>query len=324
MLVPALAILGAVLWLGPRDAWWSVVAWARPSTPTAAWRHVPAEVPILVAVEPRKLLTSPVARAVRPRLEELARLHGVDLAIAESGIGLAVACFAGSGEGYLVGTGVGLSPSLLPQLDGRWRPAAPAGARGATDGLVYLGAIAPGVTLGSRLDFAATAIERARAAADDGDGVVRLPLDEPGLTLRGEVVPDLELRREMSHYLPEQGDYLAHDLVRAEARIAASEELEIALALEHRTEEAATRTDALLRQADAAGKLARQLGPLAKVLLKGDAALVTEIPPLTVGKTGATVDVMLAAPADQVDRWLGILLERTKRKLPPAPLPGRP
>jgi hypothetical protein len=294
--VAALALLA--WWLGPRELAWSARAFWRSRHARPAWHHVAPGAPIVLACDVRRFMAAPVIAQVRPRLDLLARTIGLDLGQLVAQVTHVVAV-----PEYVVGTGVTLSPALLPRVNGRWRREAVQVAGGAsalavTDGEGVLVPLEPGAVLW-RLSAAAVTLP-APAPAETAPALALTP----EVPLAGRVTPDDDLRRELLARLPGQGDMVVAEIEAAEIRLRPEDTLGVELAVLLRDEVTAAHLEGLVRQADATARLVRAAGPLAALVGGAQAAMLADVPPLTVVREGLRVVVTGDLDAASLDRWL--------------------
>lgn len=299
-----LIALGAglpLLWLGPGAIAWSIRSAVAPSGSELAWSHVPAGLPGVATCNLNRLLDSQVGRGVRPELEALAALRGADLSWFEERLEELIVVHDGDATGYAIGRRLSLSPLLLARIDERWGPIVGGGHRGASDGLLALFPLEPGLVLATEGSAAGRAMQLATA---EGGSEPALDLSEPGLSLRArlELTPALRARARRqadARLLP-----VVESLQRAELELSALDELDALLTLSCRDEASATATEGLLRQVDFAANASRQAGGLALALLGEAGRLLKDVPPLDIARQGSTVRVRASATADELRPWL--------------------
>jgi hypothetical protein len=300
-------LLGATLiWLGPAATAWTVRASLAGAADDRAWSHVPAGRPVTAACDVQVLLSSPIARDLRPRLDALAARHGFDATLAESNVRLLVLSGEGMDFGYAVASGFRLSPLLLARVAPRWvsMPFTEGGTQweAAGDGSTVLVPLEPGIVawipVGVDPGRVAASLEAARVDP-------REPLSLEGAALRAMVDIDDRLREQASQQLPREIRKLVATLRRIDGRITARETLDIEVTLTHVDEAGALATTTLLQQANMAAELVRAGGAFA-ALLGRDAALLGQVPPLKITTAGSDVVVHASADRAQAEAWLDL------------------
>ena len=304
-LVAGIAALAA--WLGPAAIGWSLRASFSPASTEKVWERVPAGAPGVAACRLQGLLGSPVGRQLRPELSALAAQQGADLAWFEQRLEEVVVVHDGDATGYALGRRLDLSPLLIARFDERWGPVeGSAGRRGASDGLLSLFPLEPGLVLATEASASGRALQMATGVETPHPP---LPLDEPGEVLSAglEITPALRLRLRRSvdpRALP-----VVESLARAQLRVTALDELEAHLELGCHDEAAAATVQSLLQQADFAARAARRAGALADALLGRSAAALKQLPPLEIARTGEVVLVETRMGADEIRPWLRRAIE---------------
>lgn len=286
---------------------WSARAHVAPAPREDAWRLVPADRPVIAALDVQALLGSAVAKEIRPELERLAASRGFDLGLTERNARLLL--LSSDGRGFASGSASGprLSPLLLPRFDPRWRATVAAGGPAVTDGSAVIKPMAPGLVayaVSEAAQDATAELESALAQAGRASAPAQ-SLDSSTLLI--VVTPDAALRRRMTSSVPREAVPHAAALERLEARAVASETLDADIRLTMATE-------------DAAALLAGALAQLDQVLTSGviaflapflgeSAAIIAKIPPFDVVREGRDVVVTMKATPEHLR---GLLKELEK------------
>ena len=302
-LIATLAVAGVlitVMVLGPAPSLWTLRGTLAGSTDAAAWTHVPSGQPLVLACDVPGLLESPVARELRPALEDLAARHGFDTGLVEANVRLLIVSADAPEQGFAVASGFRLSPLLLARFAKPWVVVPFHGAPAATDGATLLAPLEPGIVawIPAGVDPAGVAASLDAAQLSSAE-----PLALEGSALRASLTLDDRLRARALRELPREASSLVASLTHVDARITPSEELGLRVMLTHRDEASATATAALLTQANTAAVLMRGAGSFA-ALLGPDAALLALVPPLTISREGSLVHVEASASAELVAKWL--------------------
>lgn len=290
-----------LLWLGPGAIAWSAKAATSPAEAAAAWSHVPAGVPGVATCDLGRALESRVGLGVRPELEALAALRGADLSWFEERIDEVIVVHDGAATGYALGRRLEMSPLLLARFDERWGPIEGGGLRGASDGMLALFPLEPGLVLASEASAAGMALQLAQ---HDGESEEALLLDEPGQTLRARLTMTPALRAHARRAADARLIPIVESLDHAELELTALDELEGLLTLSCRDEASAATTEGLLRQVEFAANASRQAGGLAVALLGDAGRLLRDLPALDIVRSGSTVRVRAVADADELRPWL--------------------
>lgn len=300
-------LLGAWLWLGPEAAAWSLRAALAPAGPEKAWARVPASAPGVASCRLQALLGSPIGAELRPEFATLAGLQGADLAWFEKRLEEVIVVHDGGATGYALGRPMDLSPLLVARFDERWGPIeGAAGRRGASDGLLALFPMEPGLVLATEARAAGRALQMASGSAP---AHAPLPLDQPGEVLRARLDVTPQLRAQARRRADPRARPFVEGLASAELRVLALDEIEARLDLRARDERSAQAMEGLLRQLDAAARTARRAGALADALLGRVGALLRELPPLEIAREGAVVAVETRAGAGDIRPWLRRAIE---------------
>lgn len=307
--VPAALLALLLVALGPGSAIWTLRATLAGSSDESAWAHVPTGHPVLVACDVPTILDSAIAKALRPQLDDLAARHGFDTTLAEANVRHLIVAADGPDYGFGVASGFRLSPLLLARFAQPWTLASVDGRRAASDGETLLVPLEPGIVAWVP---AGVDPERVAAALSTAESAPAEPLALEGSALRARLRFDDRLRPRALQELPSEAATFVASLEGVDARVSAGEELELRLDLSHRDAASATRTAALLVQANTAATLMRGAGSFA-ALLGPDAALLALLPPLAVSQDGTSVLVEASASAELASKWLVEIERRFSR-----------
>lgn len=277
---------------------WGAMATLSPSPDDAAWRAVPGGKPIVVAVDVRALLSSPVARALRSELEALARSQGMDLGLAERNARLIVITSDGRGFAHGAAAGPRLSPLMLPRFDPRWKAVEGAGAPAVGDGSAVIRPLDPGIVAFAVSEAGQDSMPALVAGLQEAATRPQDPLLLDGSALRITVTPDAFLKRRMTASVPRQAAVYAAAIERIDARMKAGDRIDAVVRL-------------TMASDDAAGMASQALQQLSQVLSTGlvaflvpflgeDAAVLGKLPPFEVSRDGTDVVLTVAATPEQL------------------------
>ena len=95
-------VLLTIILLGRAPMMWTLRGTLAGSPDAVAWTHVPSGQPLLLACDVPALLDSPIARQIRPALEDLAARHGFDTRLAEANVRLLIVSADAPEQGFAV------------------------------------------------------------------------------------------------------------------------------------------------------------------------------------------------------------------------------
>jgi hypothetical protein len=304
LVVLVLLVAAAVaVTLAASEPWrWSARAAMRPVSDNLAWQSLPGDMPVFAVLDVPSLMSSPIARSVRPEIDAQARRWGFDLPLAEENAKQLALVSDGRGFATGIATGVKLSPLLLPRFDPRWHRVSLGSRTAITDGSAVIAPLDPGAVAYSVSEAGQDSSIALTASLTRAGRSPSTPVDLAGASLLIRVRFDDVLKRRIAMSVPRQAAIYVAGIDSLEARATAGQTLDATVRLTMQTEDAAAATTAALSQLHRL--LASGLGAFLAPFMGENAGLVSKIPPFDATRDGKDVVVTTSATAEQLRELL--------------------